>query len=64
MRSYSPKKETIKARGTDPAYFSCYDIHAYYGESYIVQGVSFDIREGEIAGRAHYASWCHERPHR
>ena len=48
MRSYSPKKETIKARGTDPAYFSCYDIHAYYGESYIVQGVSFDIREGEI----------------
>ena len=31
-----------------PAYFSCWDIHAYYGESYIVQGVSFDIREGEI----------------
>jgi len=31
-----------------PAYFSCSDIHAYYGESYIVQGVSFDIREGEI----------------
>jgi len=31
-----------------PAYFSCADIHAYYGESYIVQGVSFDVREGEI----------------
>lgn len=31
-----------------PAFFSCYDVHAYYGESYIVQGVSFDIREGEI----------------
>ncbi len=30
------------------AYFSCKDIHAYYGESYIVQGVSFDINEGEI----------------
>ena len=29
-------------------YFSCNDIHAYYGESYIVQGVSFDIKEGEI----------------
>ena len=29
-------------------YFSCEDIHAYYGESYIVQGVSFKIREGEI----------------
>lgn len=31
-----------------PAYFSCRNIHAYYGESYIVQGVQFDIREGEI----------------
>ena len=31
-----------------PAYFSCRDIHSYYGESYIVQGVSFDINEGEI----------------
>lgn len=29
-------------------FFSCKDIHAYYGESYIVQGVSFDIKEGEI----------------
>ena len=24
-----------------PAYLSIHDIHAYYGESYIVQGVSF-----------------------
>ncbi|MCR9254826.1 MAG: ABC transporter ATP-binding protein [Alphaproteobacteria bacterium] len=31
-----------------PAYFSCQNIHAYYGESYIVQGVSFNIHEGEI----------------
>ncbi len=30
------------------AFFSCWDIHSYYGESYIVQGVSFDVREGEI----------------
>jgi branched-chain amino acid transport system ATP-binding protein len=29
-------------------YFSCRDLHAYYGESYIVQGVGFDVREGEI----------------
>ena len=29
-------------------YFSCRDIHSYYGESYIVQGVSFDIAEGEV----------------
>ncbi len=37
-----------KNMGGDPAFFSAWDIHAYYGESYIVQGVSFDIREGEI----------------
>ena len=30
------------------AFFSCRDIHAYYNESYIVQGVSFDIAESEI----------------
>lgn len=29
-------------------FFSVKDLHAYYGESYIVQGVSFDIKEGEI----------------
>ncbi len=33
--------------GTD-TYFSCRDVHGYYGESYIVQGVSFDIAESEI----------------
>lgn len=38
----------VKGKGSQPAFFSCWDIHAYYGESYIVQGVSFDIREGEI----------------
>jgi len=31
-----------------PAYFSVYDMHAYYGESYIVQGISFNVHEGEI----------------
>ena len=33
---------------TAPKYLSIWDIKAYYGESYIVQGVSFDIHEGEI----------------
>ncbi len=33
---------------TAPAYFSVYDVHAYYGESYIVQGISMNIHEGEI----------------
>jgi len=31
-----------------PKFLSVWDIRAYYGESYIVQGVSFDIHEGEI----------------
>ncbi|MGB0847822.1 MAG: ABC transporter ATP-binding protein [Thiolinea sp.] len=30
------------------AFFSVNDIHSYYGESYIVQGISFQINEGEI----------------
>ena len=30
------------------AYFSCRELNAYYGESYAVQGVSFDINKGEI----------------
>lgn len=42
------KVGTVQSRGSDPAFFSCWDIHSYYGESYIVQGVSFDIREGEV----------------
>ncbi len=29
-------------------YFMARDLHAYYGESYIVQGVGFAMREGEI----------------
>jgi len=29
-------------------FFTCHDLHAYYGESYIVQGVGFDVKQGEI----------------
>jgi branched-chain amino acid transport system ATP-binding protein len=34
--------------GRADAFFSCQGLHAYYGESYIVQGVSFDIAEKEV----------------
>ena len=44
----APGMKPTLSTGGQPAYFSCWDIHAYYGESYIVQGVSFDVREGEI----------------
>ncbi len=33
---------------SQPAYFSAWGLKAYYGESYIVQDVSFNIHEGEI----------------
>ena len=33
---------------TAPAFLSAYKVEAYYGESYIVQDVSFNIHEGEI----------------
>ncbi|WP_449041128.1 ABC transporter ATP-binding protein [Paracoccus sp. (in: a-proteobacteria)] len=30
------------------AFFALRDVHAYYGESYIVQGVSLELRKGEV----------------
>jgi len=33
---------------SNSCYLSVSDIHAYYGESYIVQGVNFTVNEGEI----------------
>ena len=41
-----PVSKSPKASGGP--YFSCREVRAYYGEGYIVQGVGFDIREGEI----------------
>lgn len=38
---------TTGTGGSRP-FFSIENVHAYYGESYIVQGVSFDVNEGEI----------------
>ncbi|GJL81303.1 MAG: ABC transporter ATP-binding protein [marine bacterium B5-7] len=41
--------ETIHTdSASDEAFFSLKDVHSYYGESYIVQGVSFELKEGEI----------------
>lgn len=36
------------ASAAEKEFFAVRDIHAYYGESYIVQGVSLDVRKGEI----------------
>jgi len=45
---HAPAVQPKRNKGGSPAYFSAWDLKAYYGESYIVQGVSFDVREGEI----------------
>ena len=38
----------VNMASTAPAFLSVWDLHAYYGESYIVQGISFNVHEGEI----------------
>ncbi len=48
QRVESDRVEKVLSQGSAPQFFSCWDMHSYYGESYIVQGVSFDIREGEV----------------
>lgn len=44
----APGVAPSSGQGGQRAFLSVWDMHAYYGESYIVQGVSFDVREGEI----------------
>lgn len=46
--SKEPVSMSADHASSAPAYFSVWDLHAYYGESYIVQGISLDIHEGEI----------------
>ena len=36
-----------RTRSAEPL-LRCHDLHAYYGESYVVQGASFEIAENEI----------------
>ncbi len=40
--------KNANAAATAPAFLSVWDMHSYYGESYIVQGISFNVHEGEI----------------
>ena len=54
MNVMAPDPRRDLARGPDvpvdaaPSFFSVRDVHAFYGESYIVQGISFDIQKGQI----------------
>lgn len=47
MSEKKAARETINPNH-EPAYFSAWELNAYYGESFIVQGVSMKIHEGEI----------------
>ncbi|WBY03866.1 ABC transporter ATP-binding protein [Ramlibacter tataouinensis] len=44
----TPEREAAAAAVSPPAFFSCRNLHAFYGQSYVVQGVGFDVHEGEI----------------
>lgn len=48
FQGQAPGVPPVASKGGPSAFFSMWDVHAYYGESYIVQGVGFNIREGEI----------------
>ena len=39
---------TAKSGHNEPAFLSVWNMHSYYGESYIVQDISFNVHEGEI----------------
>ncbi len=43
-----PYEKNANHAATAPAYLSIWNIEAFYGESYIVQDVSFNVHEGEI----------------
>ena len=44
----TPAAESAAPEAGGMPYFACRDIHAYYGESYVVQGVDFAVNEREI----------------
>lgn len=46
--SNAPSEAESTDMSTASPFLSVRDVHAYYGESYIVQGVSFDLGESEI----------------
>ena len=40
--------QAAQPQAAPSSFFTASDLHAYYGESYIVQGVSLELNEGEI----------------
>ena len=48
MNALARDTVSVTTTAAEQPFFAVKDIHAYYGESYIVQGVSLEIRHGEI----------------
>ena len=48
MLDHQPFDKRANNAATAPAFLSVWNVEAYYGESYIVQDVSFNVHEGEI----------------
>ncbi len=48
MLDEKPFDKNANNAATAPAFLSLWNIESYYGESYIVQDVSFNVHEGEI----------------
>ena len=48
MNTENEMTQDATQTSTEKPFFSVSDIHAYYGESYIVQGVSMELPHGEI----------------
>ncbi|RVT85309.1 ABC transporter ATP-binding protein [Rhodobacteraceae bacterium CCMM004] len=48
MNAPAPFNKHANNAATAPAFLSIWNIESYYGESYIVQDVTFNVHEGEI----------------
>ncbi|PRY94858.1 amino acid/amide ABC transporter ATP-binding protein 2 (HAAT family) [Hasllibacter halocynthiae] len=48
MNQHAPFDPNANHASTAPAFLSVWEMEAYYGESFIVQGISFNVHEGEI----------------
>jgi branched-chain amino acid transport system ATP-binding protein len=48
MTEPSASAQPASAADSAPAYLAVNNMHAHYGESYIVQGISLAVNEGEI----------------
>ena len=64
MNAEAAFDKNVNNAATAPKYLSVWNLEAYYGESYIVQDVSFNIHEGEILALLRADGCCGARAYR